>query len=119
MESNNYIKGKIVDGVQFNAYLTLYYFCEMMCIDTDSLCCLILEKIGSYRDIESINSITIVEICHSRMVTISSNNSKQAKVSANIISKKGFKINREYFIEVNEGFIKRELRDMKLKKLEI
>lgn len=111
MDIDSFINGKVVNDVPFKGYLSIKYFSESLGIDADSLCIMILEKIILYKDVKSINSVIIS--------SVEENKVKEVRVISNINSKKGFPINRKYFIQISESFIKGEIRDMKLIKLGI
>lgn len=119
--SELYIKGKVVNGIQVNGYLTLYRFnlASKSGFSTDSLCVYIFDRILKYKGVKSINFVDIRSIN-----TIGGHNSKidivYIKINANVLtSKKMYNINREYNIEFDLFKIKSELRDMKLRELEI
>lgn len=121
--SELYIKGKVVNGIQVNGYLTLDRFnlASKSGFNTDSLCVYLFDRIGKYKGVKSINFIDIKSLD----INVIGNYSQKIdvvyiKINANVLtSKKLYNINREYNIEFDLPKIKSELRDMKLRELEI
>jgi len=121
--SELYIKGKVVNGIQVNGYLTVDRFnlASKSGFSTDSLCVYLFDRIGKYKGVKSINFIDIKSLD----INVIGNYSQKIdvvyiKINANVLtSKKLYNINREYNIEFDLPKIKSELRDMKLRELEI
>lgn len=118
------IKGKIVKGIQFNGYLSLNLLNikSGSGIDTDSLCLYIINKIMNYKGVRIINKVDIISISNIGSFNIKVNDWNDGNIitiNANLLTDGNYNINREYKIIFDLPSIKSELRDIKLKELEL
>jgi len=109
-----YIKGKVVNGIKINGYMSIDRFntASKSNIDTDSICIYLINTILKYKSVKSINNIDIRSIEHE-----SHSRGFSLNINANVLTEKLYNINYEYNIDLDIAKIKLEVRESKLNEL--